>query len=146
MEDILEEAGLTMEAVKAETLVVYLDDFERIERLIASAEARRNAMIMRNRSPPLEVLAEALRQAAEEVDRRRIRERSRRPKRRPSGVTSPRRIRANRANARSSSGPKSLAGKTRSARNAFRHGFNVPVALDPDLAGRRRSPGAAAMR
>ena len=38
-------------------------------------------------------------------------------------------------NARFSSGPKSVAGKTRSARNAFRHGFNVPVALVPDLAG-----------
>ncbi len=50
-------------------------------------------------------------------------------------MTSPRRIRANRANARLSSGPKSPAGKTRSARNAFRHGFNVPVALVPDLAG-----------
>ena len=50
-------------------------------------------------------------------------------------MTSPRGIRANRANARLSSGPKSLAGKTRSARNAFRHGFNVPVALVPDLAG-----------
>jgi hypothetical protein len=50
-------------------------------------------------------------------------------------VTNPRRIQANRANARLSSGPKSVAGKTRSARNAFRHGFNVPVALDPDLAG-----------
>jgi len=48
-------------------------------------------------------------------------------------VTSPRRIRANRANARLSSGPKSVAGKTRSARNAFRHGFNVPVSLVPDL-------------
>ena len=49
-------------------------------------------------------------------------------------MTSPRQIRANRANARLSSGPKSPAGKTRSARNAFRHGFNVPVSLVPDLA------------
>lgn len=49
-------------------------------------------------------------------------------------MTSPRRILANRANARLSSGPKSSAGKSRSARNAFRHGFNVPVALVPDLA------------
>jgi hypothetical protein len=66
VEDILKEAGLTMEAVKAEALVVYLDDFERIERLIASAEARRNAMLReidRHRSS----LAEALRQTAEET-------------------------------------------------------------------------------
>lgn len=66
VEDILKEAGLTMEAVKAETLVVYLDDFERIERLIALAEARRDACLReidRHRSS----LAEALRQAAEEA-------------------------------------------------------------------------------
>jgi hypothetical protein len=66
VEDILKEAGLTMEAVKAETLVVYLDDFERIERLIASAEARRDACLReidRHRSS----LAEALRQTAEEM-------------------------------------------------------------------------------
>jgi hypothetical protein len=49
-------------------------------------------------------------------------------------VTSARKIRANRANARASSGPKTAAGKAQSARNAFRHGFNVPIWLDPDLA------------
>jgi hypothetical protein len=49
-------------------------------------------------------------------------------------VTSARKIRANRANARASSGPKTAAGKAQSAQNAFRHGFNVPVWRDPDLA------------
>ena len=49
-------------------------------------------------------------------------------------MTSARKIRANRANARASSGPKSAAGKARSAQNAFRHGFNVPIWLDPALA------------
>ena len=49
-------------------------------------------------------------------------------------MTSARKIRANRANARASSGPKTAAGKAQSAQNAFRHGFNVPVWLDPDLA------------
>jgi hypothetical protein len=49
-------------------------------------------------------------------------------------VTSPRKILANRANARASSGPKTAAGKAQSAQNAFRHGFNVPIFLDPDLA------------
>jgi hypothetical protein len=43
-------------------------------------------------------------------------------------VTSARKIRANRANARAGSGPKTATGK------AFRHGFNVPIRLDPDLA------------
>jgi ribosomal protein L12E/L44/L45/RPP1/RPP2 len=66
VEAILNEAGLTMEAVKAETLVLELEEFERIERLIASAEARRNAILReidRHRSS----LAEALRQTAEET-------------------------------------------------------------------------------
>jgi hypothetical protein len=49
-------------------------------------------------------------------------------------VTSARKIRANRANARASSGPKTAAGKAQSAQNAFRHGFNVPIWLDPALA------------
>ena len=49
-------------------------------------------------------------------------------------MTSARKIRANRANARASSGPKTAAGKAQSAQNAFRHGFNVPIWLDPALA------------
>ncbi len=49
-------------------------------------------------------------------------------------MTSARKIRANRAIARASSGPKTAAGKAQSAQNAFRHGFNVPIWLDPDLA------------
>jgi hypothetical protein len=49
-------------------------------------------------------------------------------------LTSDRRQRANRANARSSTGPKTARGKARSAQNAFRHGLNVPVLSDPSLA------------
>jgi hypothetical protein len=49
-------------------------------------------------------------------------------------LTSDRQQRANRANAKSSTGPKTGAGKARAAQNAFRHGLNVPVRSDPLLA------------
>ena len=49
-------------------------------------------------------------------------------------MTSNRQQRANRANAKSSTGPKTAAGKARAAQNAFRHGLNVSVRSDPLLA------------
>jgi hypothetical protein len=49
-------------------------------------------------------------------------------------LTSGRQQRANRANAKSSTGPKTAAGKARAAQNAFRHGLNVSVLSDPLLA------------
>ena len=49
-------------------------------------------------------------------------------------MTSDRQQCANRANAKSSTGPKTDAGKARAAQNAFRHGLNVPVLSDPSLA------------
>lgn len=42
-----------------------------------------------------------------------------------------RQIAANRANARLSSGPKTLAGKLKSSRNAYRHGLSAPLQSDP---------------
>ena len=41
-----------------------------------------------------------------------------------------RKIKANRANARASTGPKTARGRARSARNAFRHGLSLPVESD----------------
>jgi hypothetical protein len=49
-------------------------------------------------------------------------------------LTTHRQRRANRATARSSTGPKTARGKARSAQNALRHGLNVSVLTDPALA------------
>jgi hypothetical protein len=48
-------------------------------------------------------------------------------------ATSERKIRANRANARASTGPKTAQGRTRSARNALRHALSLPVYSDPGM-------------
>ena len=48
-------------------------------------------------------------------------------------MTSERKIRANRANARASTGPKTARGRARAAQNALRHALSVPVYSDPAL-------------
>lgn len=48
-------------------------------------------------------------------------------------MTSDRKVKANRANARASTGPHTAQGRTRSARNALRHGLSLPVCPDPAL-------------
>lgn len=49
------------------------------------------------------------------------------------------RILANKRNARRSTGPKTQAGKVRSAKNALRHGFSLPIASDPILSAKAES-------
>jgi hypothetical protein len=46
-------------------------------------------------------------------------------------VTSARKVRANRANARRSTGPKTAAGRAKAAQNARRHRLRIPVLSDP---------------
>jgi hypothetical protein len=48
-------------------------------------------------------------------------------------VTSERKITANRANARASTGPKTAQGRSHAARNALRHALSLPVSSDPVL-------------
>jgi hypothetical protein len=48
-------------------------------------------------------------------------------------LTSDRRIKANRANARASTGPKTAQGRARAVRNALRHGLSLPIYSDPAL-------------
>jgi hypothetical protein len=66
VEGLLDQAGLTMEHIIAETLADRIDDIERIDRMIASAEQRRSAMLRevdRHRAS----LASRLRLASDEV-------------------------------------------------------------------------------
>jgi len=48
-------------------------------------------------------------------------------------MTSARQLRANRANSCRSTGPKTVAGRAASARNARRHGLRIPVLSEPIL-------------
>jgi hypothetical protein len=48
-------------------------------------------------------------------------------------VTSERKIKANRANAQASTGPKTARGRSHAARNALRHALSLPVSSDPVL-------------
>ena len=48
-------------------------------------------------------------------------------------MTSDRQRRANQANAKASTGPKTRAGKQRAAQNALRHGLSIPVSSDSAL-------------
>ena len=64
-------------------------------------------------------------------------------------MTSSRKIEANRANARRSTGPKTARGRERSAKNALRHGLSLSISLDAalsqqaeDLARQIAGPGA----
>jgi hypothetical protein len=48
-------------------------------------------------------------------------------------LTSDRKIKSNRANARASTGPKTADGRARSTRNALRHALSLPVCSNPAL-------------
>jgi len=49
------------------------------------------------------------------------------------GLTSDHKIKANRANAQASTGPKTADGRARAARNALRHALSLPVCSNPVL-------------
>ena len=48
-------------------------------------------------------------------------------------MTSDRKTKANRANARASTGPKTTQGRSHAARNALRHALSLPIYSDPTL-------------
>jgi hypothetical protein len=67
VDKVLAAAGLTSDAVMAETLALRLDPIERIERMIASQEGRQEA-VLREIDRHRAVLAEALRGATKEIE------------------------------------------------------------------------------
>jgi hypothetical protein len=67
VEKILASAEVSVDAIMAETLSIKLDDIERIDRMIAIAEARRNA-ILREISRHREMLSQNLRRAVQDVE------------------------------------------------------------------------------
>jgi hypothetical protein len=67
VDEILESAGLTMDSVMAQSLAIKLDDIERIDRMTALAEARRNA-ILREIDRHRENLSQKLRRAVQQVE------------------------------------------------------------------------------
>ena len=64
---VLEQADLTMDAVMAETLSLKLDPIERIDRMIATAEARR-ASVLREIDRRRAAFAASLREAAQAIE------------------------------------------------------------------------------
>jgi protein-tyrosine-phosphatase len=64
---ILAKAGLTMEEVTAKTLEKKIDVFERIDRMLASAEARRNNAL-REIDRHRNVLGDGVRRSIEEIE------------------------------------------------------------------------------
>jgi len=132
VEELLSDAGTSMDTLvaKALALAANLDVIERIDRLTAVAEGRRNASL-REIDRRRVVLAETLRRTVQEVEDPEFEVIETTPakgqKRSDLKVTSDNQVMANRANARTSTGPKTMQGRTRSARNALRHALSLPV-------------------
>jgi hypothetical protein len=102
---ILTGAGISMDALRADALTKQLDNIERIDRLATIAENRRNASLReidRHRA----VLGETLRRSVQEIEDAEFKMIETTPaKGKKSGLTSDHKIKANRANARASTGP-----------------------------------------
>ena len=122
---LLKERHIDHEEIATQTFVSDLDTLERIDRMIMQAEGRRMS-VLREIERHRGALAQRLRETAGKIEEAEFREI-------PEGEglmkASPRTL-ANRRNARFSTGPKTLAGKARVAKNAFRHGLATPISSD----------------
>ena len=122
-----------------------LENIERVDRSLGLAESRRNQYCARS-SVAAQRSPNNLRNKIEEVEDAEFETIA--PEIRISRNNRTRtlhddaKIKANRANARASTGPRTRQGKVRSAQNAYRHGFNVSV-LTTNSFGRRRKSRAS---
>ena len=116
--ELLTAAGESMDSFMAEALTEQLEYFERIDRLTTIAEDRRNGMlaeIERRRA----VFGATLRRNVQEIEEAEFKVLETTPAKEKRALTSDRKIKANRANARASTGPRTAQGRTRSRRNAL---------------------------
>ena len=132
--ELLTDAQKSMDDFIAEELAKELDKTERIDRSIAQAEGRRNAALReidRRRAS----LGERLRRSVQQIehDELSLIETTKPANGKTRRLTSDRKIEANRANARASTGPKTAQGRARTARNALRHALSLPVCFQSSI-------------
>jgi hypothetical protein len=123
--DILASAGRTTNGIGVRTLSVNLDHVERIEHMIAMDPPQRDSARDRPPSENARPCA-ATGRAPARARRNSSNQRYEIGRGEEYGVTSERKISANHANARASTGPKTAA---RSRRRCFRTGRRMPAAL-----------------
>ena len=97
--ELLARASVSIETLTAEALAQELDYIERIDRLTTIAESRRNASL-REIDRRRAVLGEALRRSVQEAEDREFEVIEVTPAKEKRSLTSDRKIKANRANAR----------------------------------------------
>jgi hypothetical protein len=118
-----------MDSLTIEALVEDFGNLERIDHLVSLAESRRNSALREVERHA--VLANNLRQSVQHIEDGEFEVLETKGK--GYGLTSDRKIRANRENARSSTGPTTLEGRRRAAGNARRFGLSLPVCSDPEF-------------
>ena len=132
IDQLLTDAGESMDTLMADALAEKLDDIERIDRLTSIAESRRNASlheIDRRRA----VLGETLRRSVQEIEDVEFKEIETTPAKgkkrldeRPQDQGQPRKCTGQHR-------PQTAQGRARTARNALRHALSLPVCSNPAL-------------
>ncbi|HVI64349.1 MAG TPA: hypothetical protein VM910_17455, partial [Bradyrhizobium sp.] len=123
--ELLTDAGVSMDTFMTKALRKRIDEIERIDRLttIAPPQCRPARDGPASRGPRRNAATPRARDRGRRVYGRRVSSCAA-ASRRKRGLTSERKITANRANARASTGPRTTRGRARAARNALRHALS----------------------